>query len=100
MSKILLIGGTGFVGTSLVRELNKRPDNPISVIHKSKLDPEKIISGIVYHQTDLVYRSPELENIFSDKNIVVIMTQPDSVIMDTIIYYLRTAKNLKKILPK
>lgn len=97
MNNILILGGTGFVGKNLAQYIAKNPNNSVSVVHRAGLRAEDKLPGVIYHQQDLAHRNIETEKVFSGKDLVIIMTQPDDAVIGNIIYYLRTVESIKKV---
>lgn len=74
---ILLLGGTGFIGEYLAKNLSKRKDCQVSV------------AG----------RNDSLENnSYKKTEVLVILTQPDENIMKGVVSFINTTTTLKKIL--
>ncbi len=74
---ILLLGGTGFIGEYLTKNLNKRKDCQVSV------------AG----------RNDSMENnLYKNTEVLVILTQPDENIMKGVVSFINTTITLKKVL--
>ena len=93
---ILLIGGTGFVGSYLARKLLKEPAVNLSVIHASAL-AEKPFPSVSYHQMDLTQENGQLRDITNRADTIMILTQPNELIIQNIIAAIRDSATPKKI---
>lgn len=77
MIRILLLGGTGFIGEYLAKSLHKRNDCEI------------LIAG----------RGSSLRNaLYKDTEVIVVLTQPDKTVMEGVINFIKSSKLLRKIL--
>lgn len=99
INKVLIIGGTGFVGEYLVNLLSKKKGISIEVLYYNSRPSNKLPS-VNYHKVNL--RVPIKVNLkrseFSDFDVAVIMTQPDHEIAMNILKIFDSAKKLKKII--
>lgn len=95
--RILLIGGTGFIGEYLAKKLGSRENGKIIVVGNDFVSPQKNRSNIEYIQTDLAGQSDDLEKLANSADIAVVMTQPNSKIIENFISSARSDGQLKKI---
>lgn len=98
--KILLAGGTGFIGEYLIRSLQQKYNNSIAVIHSSPLLKNNSLAGIEYHQIDLSQEQENelLKSAIYDVNTLVILTPPHEKIIQNLMTMATFTKNLRKIL--
>ncbi len=68
---IILLGGTGFIGSALAAELVHRGENVVSI---SRNLPEKKEEGIEYYACDIATQSEKLTEIFGTGNIIFLLT--------------------------
>lgn len=77
MMRILLLGGTGFIGEYLAKKLKLRKDCQV------------LIAG----------RSDSLKNIsYKSVEVLVVLTQPDNSIMEDVALFINSSQALKKVL--
>lgn len=82
MKKILILGGTQFVGRQLVEQLSKRGDLSLTIVHRGKTNP-----GIF----------PELQHIIADRNnddLKALTKQSWDTVVDFSCYYPAPLRNL------
>lgn len=53
MTHIVVLGGTGFVGSGILQELSKNPSYTLTSISKTGGDPQKHLSGVHYEAANL-----------------------------------------------
>ncbi len=94
--QVLVIGGTGFVGGYLCRDLVNCGKEVVAV-HATELSKNEAIEGVCYQKIDLNNDFLSLKNILDDIEVVVIAVQPSSVRMGNIMMALESANGLKKI---
>ncbi len=94
---VLLLGGAGFVGDYLVKNLVATQKAVISVVHRGPLDEAVRDPSVSYHQLDLTQKSDLLKKLIDDSDCVVILTRPDETTIDNVIENARLAKRLGKI---
>ncbi len=92
--KILVIGGTGFVGEHVCNQLVKAGDSVIA-IHNSGLTNR--ILGVEYKQINLDQDTQGFEQILNEIEVVVFSIQPDIERMKKMIDVLSRQHHLKKI---
>lgn len=97
MNNILLIGGTGFVGKYLARSLREAGES-VSVINRSVISERAVVEGVAYFRSDLGQHDTSMEEVFGGAHTVVILTQPNHMVIQNIIAYLAKAQNLKKLI--
>lgn len=68
---ILVVGGTGFIGSYVVKNLATNLDLSVSVIHHDMLANSEKISGVNYYQIDLVQPSDKLNEILELINVLI-----------------------------
>lgn len=68
---VILLGGTGFIGSALAAELVRRGERVISI---SRNIPEKQEEGIEYHACDIVTQPGKLTDIFGTGNTIFLLT--------------------------
>ncbi len=94
---VLLIGGTGFVGEYLTRQLQKKTKYQLLCIHASPLTQE-LFRGVQDFQIDL--RKPLPPKFLAPRDIqtIVILTQPNELIMTNILKIMKKLDSLQKII--
>ncbi|MFA6171593.1 MAG: NAD-dependent epimerase/dehydratase family protein [Patescibacteria group bacterium] len=95
--KALLLGGTGFIGTSLARELIGAGAEVI-LVGLNSLPDSGSYGKLLSHQIDLTRPSEDLKKLADDSDIIVILTQPDKKIIDNLIEIFQELKERKKII--
>lgn len=95
--RILLLGGAGFIGEYLADKLICRKDCEVIVTCKEK--PSRTDSkNCCYVKLNLERTSKKLERIINSSDIIVILTQPNSKIIENLISSINPKSHLKKIL--
>lgn len=95
--RILLLGGTGFIGEYLTDKLICRKDCEVIVTCKEK--PSRPNSkNCSYVKLNLERASKKLERIINSSDIIVILTQPNSKIIENLISSINPKSHLKKML--
>ncbi|HEY4521145.1 MAG TPA: NAD-dependent epimerase/dehydratase family protein [Candidatus Paceibacterota bacterium] len=89
--KILIIGGTGFIGSVLVDVLDLHEEASVSVVHSQPLK-EVIPSRALYYR--LSAEEPALEGLMAAHDVVVVLIRPHKKAMQNI------ASAIKKAQPK
>ena len=89
---ILIVGGTGFIG-SYIAEILTEKGNFVAVVHRRRLDPRRVMKGILYKKG--LNSKPDWAK---DIETVIISTQPDSHTFKSILEYLAKLPNLRKII--
>jgi UDP-glucose 4-epimerase len=92
----LVIGGTGFIGEYLCRELVQRKEKVIVVSRPGFAESEKI-AGVQYKVIDLDVNPLDLKKIIGAVDRVVLALQPDVVRMKKLISIFSSADSIKKI---
>lgn len=69
--EIILLGGTGFIGSALAAELVHRGEKVVSI---SRNIPEKQEKGIEYHACDITTQPEKLTEIFGTGNMIFLLT--------------------------
>lgn len=95
--KVVLIGGTGFIGSHLAQKLWNKNESSLVVVHKSKQDHSKKLPGVIFKRINLKRSCAQLEIVVKDADYIVILTQPNKFIIQNIIKSLYRANSLKKI---
>lgn len=97
--KILLIGGTGFVGGYLAKFLSGDKCSEIHVLHASKLKKGEAIPHVKYHRLDLTKGIKSKKSILraSNFNRIVIMTPPNESIIKNIMKIMSLSGALEKV---
>ena len=90
-SKILIIGGTGFIGSYVARDLIKK-GNSVVVIHRSPLNPMQAIKGVVYKRDFEL--TPQLVKGIET---VIFAPRPDPVVLIKALDFLGRFPKLNKI---
>lgn len=99
-NKILIVGGSGFVGGYLTGLLSKEKNCLIHVLHQGLVDKKDRVAGAKYLRLDLSKPISEKKflPVLRGVDMVVIMTPPQSTITENIFKILRAAVDLKKII--
>lgn len=92
----LVIGGTGFIGEYLCRELIKQGVKVTTVSLPDLIEEEKIVA-VRYEWIDLNTDFLGLKKIMSEVDTVILAIQPDIVRMKNIISVIANFGNIKKI---
>src|SRR3989344_3306721 len=95
---LLLIGGTGFIGEHLLRVLSAEELHSTLVFHASPIKNAQILSPACYKQTNLKEKDPRRFEYVKNVERVIILTQPDEVVVNTILKLLDAAPHLRHIL--
>ncbi len=96
LHNIVLIGGTGFIGSYVTRLLAARDDVQVFVIH-SDIGVTNPLRGVTYHACDLLAPDNSVRNILQAVDYLVIMIQPNAVVIRNVISMI-TASRIKKII--
>ncbi|RRG18386.1 NAD-dependent epimerase/dehydratase family protein [Weissella viridescens] len=56
MTHIIVLGGTGFVGTGILKQLSKNPNYTLTSISKTGGDPQKHLAGVHYEAANLTQK--------------------------------------------
>lgn len=83
--KILVIGGTGFIGTYLVKNLAQRGDVEIQVVHAHSAKDAQKISGVEYCQMDAGEESDALRARIRENDCIVSLARPNRGILQNIV---------------
>lgn len=94
--RALVIGGTGFIGEYLCRELVSRGDEVVTVSLPGLPADEKI-TGVSYEEMNLNTDFLKLANILPAADTLILAIQPDADRLKNIISALATSESLKKI---
>lgn len=92
----LVIGGTGFIGEYLCRELIKQGVQVTTVSLPGLAEEEKIAS-VRYEEIDLNTNFLGLKKIMSEVDMVILVIQPDIMRIKNIISVIANFNNVKKI---
>lgn len=92
----LVIGGTGFIGEYLCRELVQRGEKVIAVSRPGSAETDQIV-GVQYESIDLDANPLELKKLIGAVDKVVLALQPDVARMKKIISIFSTG-NIKKVI--
>lgn len=84
MENITVIGGTGFIGDYLLKNLTRRGDSKICAIYKTT-PPSVKLREVKYFQTDTAKISEEFYEILKETDYLVILSRPNSKILENII---------------
>src|SRR3989344_3226215 len=87
--KILIIGGTGFIGSVLVDVLNHHEEASVSVVHSQPLK-EVIPSRALYYR--LSAEEPAIEGLMAAHDVVVVLIRPHKKAMQNIANAIRKAQ--------
>lgn len=82
IKNIVLVGGTGFIGSELTKKLSNVENLDISVIYVGELNKTAKVEGVNYQKIDLSQKSQEAKQVFLSADCVVMMTQPDGSLMN------------------
>lgn len=96
--KILLIGGSGFIGGYLTKKVITREDCEAIIVYNNNLFLLEKSANVSYVKIDLVKPTKELGGLVNSVDIIVIMTQPSEKIIDNIIAAINSKSYLKKII--
>lgn len=94
---LIILGGTGFVGEYLVRELSRSGKNRICAVYYSPLSARERIAGVKYRRLDLRHPGSRLAMLLRDADVLVLLTQPDRLMTGNVLKALAGSKRLKKI---
>ncbi len=86
---VLVIGGTGFVGSALVSELSRHPVERISIVHASPLRSVKP-SPALYYRMSLAEGA--VKNLVLAHESIVVLAQPDPAAMQKLAVMLCEAR--------
>lgn len=95
--RILLLGGTGFIGEYLTDKLICRKDCEIIVACKETVSKTNS-KDVRYVELDLTRASKKFSKLINLADAVVILTQPNSKIIENLISSINPKSHLKKIL--
>jgi UDP-glucose 4-epimerase len=95
--KILLIGGSGFIGEYLTKKISAKKNCEIIVVYNSAFLKEKF-TNVSYVKTDLTKPDKGLKETVNLVDAIVIMTQPNEKIIDNLIKTIKPESFLKKII--
>ena len=96
--RVLVVGGTGFIGSHLVKKLKQRRNVAVSVIHLNPVSEDDKEEGVIYHQIDASQPNPELRAVLAASDFVVLATQPNPKLVKNFIALSSRAEKLKKVL--
>lgn len=94
---VLIIGGTGFIGSYLTKRLSMHAAYTVSVIHSSPLTDIGKEHGVAYYRMNLL-RPHQIPPELSSVDVMVIGTQPNETVMKNIIALAHASASLRKIL--
>lgn len=92
---ILLVGGTGFIGSELVKKLAEN-DLDITVIYIGGLAESEKIKDVEYRQIDLSQDSDGAKEIIAKADCAVLMAQPDEALMKNFLNLVKDSE-VKKV---
>ncbi len=92
----MLLGGTGFVGEYVIKQLIKNRNCRIAVAHNSPGTLIKI-KNLVYVKMDLAKQPVRLKKLTNSTDIIVVMTQPNIKIIENLLGSIKANSQLKKI---
>lgn len=96
--KVLVIGGTGFIGSYVVKKLVQRKNVQIGVIHKKKVSLKDRTPGVGYTRLDLSHPTQILKSILSGFDCLVILTRPDRRIIRNLLDNIVLSHSQRKII--
>jgi len=88
IESVLVIGGTGFIGSAVVREFAKRPQTRLSVIHSSPLRHARPVNALYYR---LDAKDKALVEIIRGHDAIVLLAPPEAATMHSIAAAIRMA---------
>lgn len=99
-NEILIFGGAGFVGEYLVRALSVEPNISLGVVDRDRIEDLKKKNNINFRIVDLAAKIDRSNfiKIAKKASSVVVMTQPNEKIIDSILKFCDTTQGLKKII--
>lgn len=92
--RVVILGGTGFIGNSLSGILYTNDNIELSIIHKNPLIQNKF-PGVKYYQTDVTKQDKKLGKVISNIDCLVILSQPQLDLINNIITF---SSKIKKII--
>lgn len=95
--KVLVLGGTGFIGETLVKVLAHRQNHQITVIYRNVIESGSIIEGVIYKRVDISKNWQSFRKLFDDCNYLVILTPTDIFALKNILFNGKL-KSLEKIM--
>ncbi|OGH69528.1 MAG: hypothetical protein A3C90_00210 [Candidatus Magasanikbacteria bacterium RIFCSPHIGHO2_02_FULL_51_14] len=75
--EILLLGGTGFIGEYLAKDLLQNDADHIVAAHISDMGDEERIAGVEYRRIDMEHIEDSFRSALRDIDVVVFAIQPD-----------------------
>lgn len=84
MQSVTIIGGTGFVGDYLVKELAGNSDLKLKVVYRNT-PPSKALENVDYFQIDGSSEFAKLKNVLTESDYLVILSRPDKKLIQNII---------------
>lgn len=91
--KAVIIGGTGFIGEYLVKDLSKNKDFELAVLYRTNI-PQKTLKDVTYLQIDGSKDGKKLGEIIKGIDYLFILVQPDVDLIKNIIRYGSTVKKI------
>lgn len=95
--KILVLGGTGFIGNAFVQVLSHRRDYQITVIHRNSIEQSSKPEGVFYKRADISQNLQGLRKLFNECNYLVILTPTNILALKNILFNGKL-KSLEKIM--
>ena len=92
--KVVIIGGTGFIGSNLTAKLKEKDNFSLSVIYK-KNPPQSKITNVKYYDVDQLIDNEQLNKVVNNTDCLILLHQPDISLLQQLII---TQKGIKKII--
>lgn len=93
----MLIGGAGFIGSSLTKKLSEQSNIAVTVVHVGDIVESEKLKGISYKKIDFSNTAEDSEELFNKVDCLVLLSPPNEDLIRNILQ-IAQKKHIKKII--